>query len=939
MKLNIYSWGMCRTPVFPVDCSVSDSWTELKNIIASSSVSFYKVLNECNSTDIDSLPNKAKFTLWKYFNRARFRGTPYGEFASFSLVPINNHDESIGKLMVSSHMKRHRLPSWSTIPETHCVNYDGFVRSNTSFYRTEDDIRYFKFVNDHFHLTSIGYNSLIYDALTFCEAIQPLESLILYLKEHKGLVRKDIDYFIGQMTSAQLLLTDTNPNIIGEEYFKRTGSIDSLLSGEYIISERKLLAGALSLSNRKSLINAVNFLSRHLEYQSSETLRRFKNVFLKRYETKMIPLLVVLDPEVGIGYGNYAEVVGEDQLVHKLNSFRKEDNINLTRPIFSQLDSFLLNQIQAGSFVVDLARFDPEIDINKRVLPNTFSAIVELIDNLIHIKSIGGVSAGSLSGRFTLVNTELQKTMQSLVKIEEDANPDVLFFDIAYNGEKKIDNINRRASIYNYELPILSWSTNENIIDINDLYITVREDELVLYSKKYNKRVVPRLATAYNYTRSDLSLFRFLTDLQHQGVQSSLTYDIQEVLPNLDFYPRIVYESVILTPAKWRVPRSICDFKNGSDSLTYALNEVAAWLSKAGIGKYFICKEGDQTLLFCKDILNDIKAFLMYISGKKNIYIEEGFMATTSSVMDSAGQPYKAEFVVNFWHDQKIYNPCRNDFLNTDEYTKDLFLPGDQWLYYELYCHSIRANELLLQCIQPFVEANKNVITKWFFIRYNDPSYHIRFRLELKLAHSSCIINSAFNNAIDEWIKSKKVSEVKIKPYHREIERYGSARIQEIEEYFYQDSEFVLRCLRKEDNSYDLYLMTMQFIECTLAYAGYNIEQQFFFSKKMADMFAQEHGIEKDGFKIINSDYNKNLRARKDDSASSIDTQEMHLLILKAGELIRACDKNKRDGLAADLFHMHVNRLFNAESRMHELIVYQFLTIKLKRIVKSKVGR
>ena len=104
-------------------------------------------------------------------------------------------------------------------------------------------------------------------------------------------------------------------------------------------------------------------------------------------------------------------------------------------------------------------------------------------------------------------------------------------------------------------------------------------------------------------------------------------------------------------------------------------------------------------------------------------------------------------------------------------------------------------------------------------------------------------------------------------------------------------------------------------------------------------MFAEEHGIEKEGFKIINSDYNMNIRVRKDDTASLMDTQEMHLLILKAGDLIRACEKNKRDGLAADLFHMHVNRLFHAEGRMHELIVYQFLSIKLKRMVKSKVGR
>ena len=39
--------------------------------------------------------------------------------------------------------------------------------------------------------------------------------------------------------------------------------------------------------------------------------------------------------------------------------------------------------------------------------------------------------------------------------------------------------------------------------------------------------------------------------------------------------------------------------------------------------------------------------------------------------------------------------------------------------------------------------------------------------------------------------------------------------------------------------------------------------------------------------------------------------------------------------LLTDLFHMHVNRLFSSDQRMHELVIYHFLA----RMMKIKIGR
>src|SRR5690606_14111313 len=133
-------------------------------------------------------------------------------------------------------------------------------------------------------------------------------------------------------------------------------------------------------------------------------------------------------------------------------------------------------------------------------------------------------------------------------------NPDVVFFDLAYTCEEKVDNVNRRQRLYTTELTFSSWSTLPESLRMEDILVGVQENELLLCHRQSGKRLVPRLASAYNYTRSDLTHFRFLCDLQHQGLHTDLHVDAQRMFPGLDKYPRIYYKSCIISPARWRLP-------------------------------------------------------------------------------------------------------------------------------------------------------------------------------------------------------------------------------------------------------------------------------------------------------------------------------------------------------------------------------------------------
>lgn len=79
----------------------------------------------------------------------------------------------------------------------------------------------------------------------------------------------------------------------------------------------------------------------------------------------------------------------------------------------------------------------------------------------------------------------------------------------------------------NYEIPYLAQSIlpNDNQIPIDDLYISLQNDRLVLRSNKLNKEVKPNLTNAHNYSSNSLPVYHFLCDLYSENKRSGLYFD------------------------------------------------------------------------------------------------------------------------------------------------------------------------------------------------------------------------------------------------------------------------------------------------------------------------------------------------------------------------------------------------------------------------------
>ncbi|MFC6103379.1 lantibiotic dehydratase [Olivibacter domesticus] len=924
MKLKILSPVICRTPLFPYTEKLENVWEELKEAIKLSSTDLYEQIKDTSYADYDKLNPKIKFACWKYFNRARYRSTPFGLFGSITPVPLGL-DGDDNRLIISKEIKRHEFTDWSNKDYLLSDIDNLFAQaslflSNSTIYTCGDQLRYISITEGTFEISGIESQPIIKSVLDFCQEQQSKDAVLDYLTNGLKLQLAVTEDLLKQLIALQLMITDIHPNIIGTDYFERMKVKPDTDSKPYLIAERKLVKGQIDPKTLKVISEAISFLKDHLPIRKNHSLENFKQQFQRKFEYREVPLLVALDPELGVGYDGLEMA----PIVNPVISFLKErDQLKDAHPeiSYTPLHQFILNKmVQNNEVKLEEFSIEAKTKLKNIKIPNTFSAIIQFDGKQIILKHAGGCTASALLGRFTLANDAIETYCKNIVMLEQDANPEVLFVDISYQAEKNIDNVNRRKSIYDHKLAILSYVDNKHL-SFNDLLVSVRQNNVFLRSKKHNKRIIPRLASAYNYTRSDLSLYRFLSDLQNQDLQTNLSLEARSIFPNLDYYPRLVYKNIIFSPSMWKVPQK---FRKPHLLQEEQLVSLKIWLQDQKIPNYFKCGDADQHLYINSNTDEDLVHFLQYCKKKEHLYITEVFIKDEAILKNELQQVYLPEFILNIAHLESNYSPLPTDRIELSFHPKSLQVPGGKWLYFEIYMHSSRANDFLTKVLPDFLKKNNQQIASWFFIRYNIPSFHIRLRLKIRDNGNLSELIKVFYDHLNKDIKTGIISDVQIKPYIREIERYGIDYIEQIEWYFSFDSRRAINLLNLKHEESVLYFITIQFLKDVLSQLSLTAQDQLAYAKNIADKFVKEMHIDMLGFKKINEVY-KHFQINNNIKTTKVFERSHLVTVAQAIKLLNKIERTQRINLLIDITHMHINRVFIANQRIHELIIYQYL--------------
>lgn len=279
-----------------------------------------------------------------------------------------------------------------------------------------------------------------------------------------------------------------------------------------------------------------------------------------------------------------------------------------------------------------------------------------------------------------------------------------------------------------------------------------------------------------------------------------------------------------------------------------------------------------------------------------------------------------------------------------NEKVKRTFYPGDEWLYIKIYAGIKTVDKILTDAVYSIFKnaIKEKIATECFFIRYSDPDFHLRIRFLIKDKENIGKVINLCNDKLKKYCAGNLISRIEIGTYEREIERYGSKYIEISENLFTIDSKYIielLRYLQQKDENYR-WMISLKLINSLFDDIGYDLDKKYAYITKMSESFKMEFG-----FNMYNSkQLNDIFRARKKQVESSLNMTDQNLVLADVEKIIKRRSKAIKKLLhtgelpennISSYIHMSMNRLFRSKNRVHELLIYDFLS----RYYKSEIAK
>lgn len=728
------------------------------------------------------------------------------------------------------------------------------------------------------------------------------------------------------------------------------------------------------------LTKALKILNRLSEKIQISQLNEFKEKFINRYGEEEIPLLTVLDSESGIGYAqNNNHTGGGSPLIEGivLNSSQNQNS----KLSWGRKESFLLKklieatekkQYSININIEEIANFEENWDD----FPDSFSVVFNHVGNVngqdkLIIDSIGGPSATILLGRFASNNLQIKDVIKDIAETEKKLNPDILLAEIVHLPQNRTGNVLLRPIFRDYEIPYISQSKlpKDQQINVSDLYLSIKEDNLFLRSKRLDKQVFPYLGNAHNFTHKSLPVYNFLCDMQFQNLKTGISFNWGSVSSEFTFLPRVEIDSVIVFLATWQFKNE--EFHNLiNNNNKSVLEEIKKIQIKWQIPNLVQLVEGDNTLVI--DLNNElsIEMFILEIKNKQSFQLREYIFENQGVlVSDNKNNIYANEIIATLFKIQ--LNDFKSNHIELRGKESDFIKPqvnfsiGSNWLYYKLYCGTQIADKLLVDILKPLTEKlfHAKMIDKWFFIRYSDPDRHLRIRLHITEIKNIGEVIKLFRKAISDYEENNLVWKIQLDTYQREVFRYGANTIELAEKLFFIDSKYTLDLLEilNVTNSENIrWKIGIRLVDDLLFAFGFTLQDKLIFTEKFKKGFEMEFNM----VRALKKQFDKKYRDFRVDISSMVD-REMplsgELKLFEAtlsnkikeqkhifNELLLIKKKNNLhvefDNLIASYIHMLLNRFFGNKQRLHEFMIYDFLwrtfrsqvaQMQQKKLVKS----
>jgi thiopeptide-type bacteriocin biosynthesis protein len=706
----------------------------------------------------------------------------------------------------------------------------------------------------------------------------------------------------------------------------------------------------------------------------------FKASFRERYGEREMPLLEVLDEESGIGFERMDEASrAQTPLLTGVDLQRSIPAEPMKMPLNHR---YILSRIMAGAGRVRELRLKDEdlAAMPKSAQPPAPDSIALLgtvaapsaadVDRgafRVHLKLLSGPSGANLLGRFCHGDPLMTEKVRQMLRVEESFAPDAVFAEIVHLPQGRVANVLIRPLLRDHEISLLGRPgvPDDRQIPLGDLHLSVRGDQVVMRSRRLDRVVIPRLSSAHGFRgMKNHSIYRFLGALQSQGT-TGLCFWHWGPFGCLPFLPRLSHGRTIFSLARWRLDSSEIVPLLSSDSRK-ARDALQELRERTGLPRFVGLEDpGGEDHILPVDLDNplSVEAFLAGVRNAPYVILLEGWPRDDELAVEGAEGRFCSEVVVPVIRRAppaaaRPAPPLRKASraaTSTSDVVRQ-FPPGGEWLFAKIYAGPAVGDRLLADVIRPLVGelAAQRDISRWFFLRYNDPEWHLRLRFAGDASTLNHRVLPRLNQSIAPCLANGSVHRFQIDTYHREVERYGGpAGIELAESFFHLDSQAVIELVGAYCGSAAAQARTRFTILSTdrlLSLFQPGVEDKLRVVTLWRDAMAPEFVLDTAVQSQLGRKY-RQYRGRMErllsgegpgpelaEGVAILDNRDRQLRPV-IQDLRRARDREQLEGdfdrICWSLVHLHVNRMSMAEPRDQEFVVYDLLA----RFYRSLLAR
>lgn len=331
---------------------------------------------------------------------------------------------------------------------------------------------------------------------------------------------------------------------------------------------------------------------------------------------------------------------------------------------------------------------------------------------------------------------------------------------------------------------------------------------------------------------------------------------------------------------------------------------------------HFTLEKNDQYIPLNIENMLDKKIIKKEIQKNGGIWLSSPLISKPyNKVVDYYNQELNCEIVSTFTFKREYEDNTLLSIKEKDD--KPLFFNGKRgWFYVKLYLNKGVQDYFIINHL-PYLITNHK---KWFFIRYEDPSPHIRLRIFLEDVK---YIEEIFYK-LDQLIKTDSIGSYTFDVYRPEYERYGGfENFNLVENIFKWDSYLSMNYIKKFNNDINYIIHNIIYI----------IERINIPNKNILNILYDPEGMK-----------DKNLR-REFDKISTIniskDTDDIEFLkniVKNINKLVYSInDEESSLSIIDSLLHMHFNRIFGNNRIERNYRVFLYRELKRKEFISRNV--